>query len=357
MSETLREILEDIRHKLNTSVYQNEEHVRLSLVARVVQALGWDIWNPKEVNTEFKVAPNEDNTKVDMALFVRHNFPDVLIEIKAVGKMEGNLEKIEMQARNYNIDLTALFSIITDGRFWRFYYARGGGNFSQKLFDNFDLLNPNISDHMKKLENYISKDEIQNGNAEDVAKKKLNVTLIQEAMTTAYQEAEQLIHKNPLMNLADALVTVMSGKRFTITQEEAVAYIRSRMDDQPTFSSTYPANDIEPPTIISDEVSQNQRGSVPAELKVRNKEIEQALLLFLSGSEHGKSAKDIEDHLFSIFKSKFESEWWQTIIPTNPRWKHRISAVKSQCVKDGLVMKDPEKAGWVRLTEKGKRFE
>ena len=43
MSEGLRQIIEDIRRKLQAGVYQNEEHVRLSLVARVVQALGWDI--------------------------------------------------------------------------------------------------------------------------------------------------------------------------------------------------------------------------------------------------------------------------------------------------------------------------
>jgi len=31
MSETLREALEDIRRKLNAGVYQNEEHLRLSV--------------------------------------------------------------------------------------------------------------------------------------------------------------------------------------------------------------------------------------------------------------------------------------------------------------------------------------
>jgi len=36
-SESLRETLEDVRRKLNAGVYQNEEHVRLSLVARMVQ--------------------------------------------------------------------------------------------------------------------------------------------------------------------------------------------------------------------------------------------------------------------------------------------------------------------------------
>ena len=41
--ESLRDALTDIRRKLNAGAYQNEEHVRLSLVARVVQALGWVI--------------------------------------------------------------------------------------------------------------------------------------------------------------------------------------------------------------------------------------------------------------------------------------------------------------------------
>ena len=45
MNSNLREALEDIRRKLNAGVYQNEEHVRLSLVARILQALEWDIWN------------------------------------------------------------------------------------------------------------------------------------------------------------------------------------------------------------------------------------------------------------------------------------------------------------------------
>ena len=53
MPESLGEALEDVRHKLKTGVYQNEEHVRLSLVARVVQELGWDIWNQPAMNTVY----------------------------------------------------------------------------------------------------------------------------------------------------------------------------------------------------------------------------------------------------------------------------------------------------------------
>lgn len=232
MNESLRQTIEDIRRKLKSSVYQNEEHVRLSLVARIVQELGWDIWNPGEVNTEFAVAPDEDKTKVDMALFARDGYPAVLIEIKAVGKMEGNLETIEIQVRNYNRDITAPFSIITDGQIWRFYYVKGEGTFSQKLFDKLDLTEPNTFKISEKLESYLSKDEIRNGNAEEEAKKRLNVTQKQETMANSYADAEMRMKREPFPNLPDALIEVMKFKGFEITRQEAEAYIRSRSEIQ-----------------------------------------------------------------------------------------------------------------------------
>ena len=65
----MHELLLDIRQRLLSKEYQNEEHVRLSLVARVVQELGWNIWNPTEVYTEFKATKKEYHTRVDVALF------------------------------------------------------------------------------------------------------------------------------------------------------------------------------------------------------------------------------------------------------------------------------------------------
>jgi len=65
----MKELFADIKARLLNGEYKNEEHVRLSLMARVLQGLGWNIWNPIEVNTEFVVVPNEDSKKVDVALF------------------------------------------------------------------------------------------------------------------------------------------------------------------------------------------------------------------------------------------------------------------------------------------------
>ena len=83
----MKETLADIRSKLREGAYQNEEHVRLALVARMLQCLGWDIWNPREVYTEFKAVPSEDVTKVDVALFLIADSPSVFIEVKGVGRI------------------------------------------------------------------------------------------------------------------------------------------------------------------------------------------------------------------------------------------------------------------------------
>src|SRR3989442_3317296 len=119
----MQSTLEDIRQKLREGVCKNEEHVRLSLVSRILQELGWNIWNPEEVNTEFVVVPDEDNSKVDIALLLRSYLPSVFIEVKAVGKLQGAIKHIETQLRNYNRNNTAIFTVITDGQRWRFYYS------------------------------------------------------------------------------------------------------------------------------------------------------------------------------------------------------------------------------------------
>ena len=119
----MRDTLIDIRAKLEGGEYVNEEQVRLNLVCRLLQKLGWDIWNTKELYPEFLVARNEDATKVDLALFLNsYSPPSVFIEVKAVGEFPRNKEKIEIQLRDYNRNNTAPFSIATDGKMWYLYY-------------------------------------------------------------------------------------------------------------------------------------------------------------------------------------------------------------------------------------------
>jgi hypothetical protein len=223
----MKETLADIRLKFMDNLYQNEEHVRFALVGRVLQALGWNVWNPMEVYTEYKPIPTENQSRVDYALFTGSEIPWVFIEVKAVGLVDTNLPAIERQMRDYNTNLTAMFSVITDGQKWRFYYSQTGGEFSQKLFKVIDLLNDDVGDCELSLRAFLSKSEIENGNAEQEAKDYLKFTLKQRAMDGALPQARRMVDEPPFPSLPQALIDLVGKAGHKITLEEAVEFIKS----------------------------------------------------------------------------------------------------------------------------------
>jgi hypothetical protein len=218
----MNEILSDIKYKLTKNYFQNEEHVRISLVLRILFELGWDIWNPKEVNSEFKTVPNEDTSRVDIALFSsEYSPPSIFMEIKSVGKIVTDLFSIEKQLRDYNRNNTAQFSIITDGQEWRFYYSQTGGEFSQKCFKVIDIMQNDLSDIINSLTLFLSKDEILSGNSKKEAERLLKLNQKQRALEDALPRAKRMISECPFPSLPQALVEVALKLGFIITEEEA----------------------------------------------------------------------------------------------------------------------------------------
>ena len=217
--------LADIRQKLQDRVYCNEEHVRLAIVARILQKLGWNIWDPTEVNAEYKPVPNEDATRVDFALFSSSRDPSVFIEVKAVGRMD-DLASIERQLRDYNRDNTALFCVATDGSKWQFYYPQTGGKFSKKCFKIINIMEDDLEDVELALMLFLSKDEIDSGQAESEAKGLLKLTQIEVAMEEHLPEARRQSQLPPFPSVPDALVALVVEDGFPdISREKAVQFI------------------------------------------------------------------------------------------------------------------------------------
>ena len=243
----MNELLADIKAKLQSGDYKNEEHIRLSLVARVLQNLGWDIWNPKEVNTEFIVVPNEDKTRVDVALFLTPFAPAVFIEIKGVGQIQGRLPDIERQLRDYNRNNTALFTIITDGREWRFYYSQTGGEFSKKCFETFDFAEDNLNDIEESLATFLRKSEIENGNAKSKAENYLQKNQKQQTAEDCLPEARRRISEPPYPSLPEALIALVREKGFSVTADEAVKFIKEAAERKPPAPIAYQATQSSTP--------------------------------------------------------------------------------------------------------------
>jgi hypothetical protein len=236
------DVLRDIQAKLRHGAYKNEEHVRLNLVARLLQELGWNIWDPTEVNAEWRVAPTEDATKVDLALFVNSDVPSVFIEIKAIGQLYSDLEDVEKQCRDYNRDNTALFSVITDGQQWRFYYSQTGGQFAQKCFKIVDLKSGDLVEAERSLKAFLSKTEIDIGNAKAEAEKYLQLSQRQRAMEDCLPIARRKISEPPYPSLPECLIALVEERGYIITRDEAISYIS-------TADTVISDPDLNPPVV------------------------------------------------------------------------------------------------------------
>ena len=224
----MNEILLEIREFIKKGYFKNEENVRFSLVARILQELGWDIWNPKEVATEFNTVPNEDKSRVDIALFDNSPTPSVFVEIKAMGKLDFDLAKHEVQLRDYNRNNTAPFSIITDGQLWRFYYSQTGGEFSQKCFKIIDLLKDELDDIELSFYAFLSKEEIRSGNAKNEAETYLTLSQKQRSMEDAFSEARRQVLEPPFPSLPEAIISIVEKDGYKVSIDEASRFVKKQ---------------------------------------------------------------------------------------------------------------------------------
>ncbi len=117
----------DVRDKLRRGVFSNEDQVSKGVVMRLLQQLGWDVYDPTQVSSEFKIG----NRKVDYAL--RHGplGSAVLIEVKDVGKATPAGED---QLFDYCFREGVPLAVLTDGGVWNFYRSAGRGSYEQRRF-------------------------------------------------------------------------------------------------------------------------------------------------------------------------------------------------------------------------------
>lgn len=127
--EKIKAVSEQILNRLPAVLGKSEEATKQALVLPMLDALGYDIWNPTEVcpeyEADFAVKKIGQKEKVDVALLVG-NCPRIFIEVKAVETLldghEGQL------ARYFNSISSVTLGILTNGIDWRFFTDTGNPN-------------------------------------------------------------------------------------------------------------------------------------------------------------------------------------------------------------------------------------
>lgn len=109
----LSELIADRAH-----LVENEEAVKMSLVAPMLQALGYDVFNPKEVVPEYYCDIGiKKGEKVDYAI-CDNNEPILLIECKSLNK---DLNEHISQLYRYYTTTSARIAILTNGIVYKFF--------------------------------------------------------------------------------------------------------------------------------------------------------------------------------------------------------------------------------------------
>ncbi len=158
--------LTDIRQRLHNQDYRTREQVCLTLVARLVQQVGWDIWNPHEVVAGAAPAHWTSSPGMNLTLTAPNaEATTIFIECKAVGSLTQDLLAAEKQLRDYQPCSTALFTLLTDGRHWRFYYARPDDKPADQLFCQIDLLTDSLPEVAGHLLAFLHRDNVLNRSA------------------------------------------------------------------------------------------------------------------------------------------------------------------------------------------------
>lgn len=160
--ESISQIVEQIK----SNKIQNEAQVTQSIVNRVIAHLDWDIYDTDLVKPQYNI----NNNFIDIALFIGEDSPEILVEVKAIGKAKQHDE----QLLKYAFSTGAPMAILTDGQEWHFYLPGEKGDLGERKFYKLDITERSPNESVEILSKYLNFNNVRSGSALDHARNDLN---------------------------------------------------------------------------------------------------------------------------------------------------------------------------------------
>jgi len=158
----LKETLESVTQNLRAGRYPNEQAISQGVVLRILNELGWDVYNPDHVWPEYSLA----GRRVDFALCFPAKQPAVFIEVKQPGRVEGGDQQLFEYAFHNGVPM----AILCDGKTWGFYLPAEQGSSDERRVYKLDLQERTTDEAVEKLSRYLSYQRTLTGEAIDAAR-------------------------------------------------------------------------------------------------------------------------------------------------------------------------------------------
>ncbi|NLJ36488.1 MAG: hypothetical protein GX358_09725 [candidate division WS1 bacterium] len=130
-----------------------EQNTKATLIEPILLALGWDIYNPDEVDREYRHQPSDD--PVDYALKLDGR-PVLFVEAKALRVPLGNGKWVK-QLLSYGVVAGVDWCVLTNGDEYRIYNAHAPVEATEKLFQCFSISDVEAEEEVLRVLELLSK--------------------------------------------------------------------------------------------------------------------------------------------------------------------------------------------------------
>jgi len=229
----LKDHILQIRGGLKSGSFINEASVSQGVVLRLLQALGWPIFDSKIVCPEYTL----EGRRVDFALCHSPERPVVLIEVKKIGQTAG----ADRQVFEYAFHAGVPMAILTDGQEWHFYLPGEQGNYQERRVYTLDVVEREVDESESRLKRYLAYVAWSSGTAldaakqdyRDVARKRQIESMLPQAWAKIIEEQDDI-----LMELITDKVESLCGYRPDL--DTVASFLSSSSSNTPILSGASP---------------------------------------------------------------------------------------------------------------------
>ena len=212
---SLETTLADIIARLRQGRFPNEQAVSQGIVLRVLQELGWDIYDTTSVWPEFQTGEG----RADFALCHPPSKPAEFIEVKPPGKAEDGVR----QALEYAFHTGVPFIVLTDGRTWSFYLPAEQGSYEDRRVYKLDLFERPPAEAAEILHRYLARARVESGEALEAARKEYRSRNRRTQACAAIPEAWRELVEKGNEDLVDMLAGTVESKAGVRPEDNDVA--------------------------------------------------------------------------------------------------------------------------------------
>ncbi|MDQ8189848.1 type I restriction enzyme HsdR N-terminal domain-containing protein [Roseibacillus persicicus] len=238
---SLIEVLSDVTLKLRQGRFPNEQAISQGIVLRLLQELGWDVYDTNVVWPEFQTGEG----RADFALCYPPSKPSIFIEVKQPGKAENGVR----QALEYAFHTGVPFIVLTDGKTWSFYLPAEQGSYEDRRVYKLDLFEREAEQGAAVLTRYLENGRVKSGEALENARREYRSRNRRSIARSAIPEAWHELIENGDETLVELLADAVESKAGFRPDEDDVTDFLTNLR-RPVVSQTpptKPTNSVRPP--------------------------------------------------------------------------------------------------------------